>query len=587
MNPSRVASVLTMAQNSRKPKREERGRRILTASRSRILPLLTLLTLLGLVVSACTQQGGGPSTGGGTDQADPNGELTTRVGGEPDTIDPQKESFVDEIGVTMRVFEALMTADVKTGKVIPAAAKDQPKISADGKTYTYTLRDGLKYSDGKAITANDFKYGWQRLCDPATAGEYAFTGYIVAGCEAWNSLDPKKDDPAKLASAKTDFLSNITVSGNDITFKLTDPAPYFNAIASIWVGAPAREDTVTKGGDKWTEPATFIGNGPFVLSEWKHNEKMVFTRNPNYRTPTKLAKWTVVMITEGAVAFAAYRNNEIDLYGVAAEDLRTIDGDADLKKQVVDGPDGCSYYVGFNNRKAPFNDKNVRVAFAKSFDRDAYINDVQKIGKPSTSFISPGLPGYDAGDTFQKFDPAAAKAALAQAAPAATAALADVKITYSANARNKTRLEWFQQQWKTNLNANITLDPVDSTTFTQLVKKPETLPLMFLLGWCPDYYDQQDWLTTVFSSKASSGRVGYTSKQFDDLVFAADKEGDSKKRDDMYQQASRLLSQDAAAAFIYYGATKILQKPWVKNYYITALGFEIARFTDVYVTKKT
>ena len=110
---------------------------------------------------------------------------------------------------------------------------------------------------------------------------------------------------------------------------------------------------------------------------------------------------------------------------------------------------------------------------------------------------------------------------------------------------------------------------------------------MFLLGWCPDYYDQQDWLTTVFSSKASSGRVGYTSKQFDDLVFAADKEGDSKKRDDMYQQASRLLSQDAAAAFIYYGATKILQKPWVKNYYITALGFEIARFTDVYVTKKT
>ena len=266
----------------------------MTASRSRILPLLTLLTLLGLVVSACTQQGGGPSTGGGTDQADPNGELTTRVGGEPDTIDPQKESFVDEIGVTMRVFEALMTADVKTGKVIPAAAKDQPKISADGKTYTYTLRDGLKYSDGKAITANDFKYGWQRLCDPATAGEYAFTGYIVAGCEAWNSMDPKKDDPAKLASAKTDFLSNITVSGNDITFKLTDPAPYFNAIASIWVGAPAREDTVTKGGDKWTEPATFIGNGPFVLSEWKHNEKMVFTRNPNYRTPTKLAKWTVV-----------------------------------------------------------------------------------------------------------------------------------------------------------------------------------------------------------------------------------------------------------------------------------------------------
>src|SRR2546430_720129 len=549
-------------------------------------PLLSLMTLLAVIVGACTQQSGGPTTGGGSDQADPNGELVTNMGSEPDNIDPQQSSFVEEIAVNMKVFEALMTFDIKSGKAIPAAAKDQPKISADGKTYTYTLRDGLKYSDGKAVTANDFKYGWTRLCDPATAGEYAFTGYIVVGCEDWNNMDPKKDDPAKLQAAKQKFTDSVTVSGSDITFKLTDPAPYFNAIASIWVGAPAREDQVTKGGDKWTEPATFIGNGPFVLSEWKHNEKMVFTRNSNYRNPTKLAKWTQVMINEGAVAFAAYRNNELDLYGVAAEDLRTIDADADLKKQVVDGPDGCSYYIGYNNRKAPFNDKNVRIAFSKSFDRDAYITDVQKIGKPSTSFISPGLPGYDSGDTFQKFDAAAAKAALAQAGPEAQAAIGALKITYSSSARTKTRLEWFQQQWKNNLNVNVTLDPVDSTTYTQLVKKPETLPLMFLLGWCPDYYDQQDWLTTVFSSKASSGRVGYTSKQFDDLVFAADKEGDSKKRDDMYQQASRLLSQDAAAAFIYYGATKILQKPWVKNYYITALGFGVARFTDVYVTKK-
>ena len=557
----------------------------MTVRRTRIFPLLSLLTLVGLLVSACTQQGGGPTTGG-ADQADPNGELVSNMGAEPDTIDPQKESFVNEIGVTMRVYEALMTADVKTGKVIPAAAKDQPKVSSDGKTYTYTLRDGLKYSDGKAVTANDFKYGWTRLCDPATAGEYAFTGYIVVGCEDWNNMDPKKDDPAKLQAAKQKFTDSITVSGSDITFKLTDPAPYFNAIASIWVGAPAREDQVTKGGDKWTEPATFIGNGPFILSEWKHNEKMVFTRNPNYRNQTKLAKWTQVMINEGAVAFAAYRNNELDLYGVAAEDLRTIDADADLKNQVVDGPDGCSYYIGYNNRKAPFNDKNVRVAFSKSFARDAYINDVQKIGKPSTSIISPGLPGYDSGETFQKFDASAAKAALAQAGPEAQAALGALKITYSSSARTKTRLEWFQQQWKNNLNVNVTLDPVDSTTYTQLVKKPETLPLMFLLGWCPDYYDQQDWLTTVFSSKASSGRVGYNSKAFDDLVFAADKEPDQAKRDKMYQDASRLLSQDAAAGWIYYGATKILQKSWVKNYYITALGFEIARFTDVYVTKK-
>jgi oligopeptide transport system substrate-binding protein len=544
------------------------------------------MTLLAMVVGACTQQGGGPNTGGG-DQADPNGELVTNMGAEPDNIDPQQSSFVQEIGVNMKVFEALMTFDVKTGKPIPAAAKDQPKVSADGKTYTYTVRDGLKYSDGKALTANDFKYGWQRLCDPATAGQYAFTGYIVAGCGEWNGMDPKKDDPAKLAAAKTTFLNSIKVSGNDISFTLTDQAPYFNSIAALWVGVPAREDMVTKGAEKWTEPATFIGNGPFILSEWKHNEKMVFTRNPNFRTPTKLAKWTQVMINEGAVAFAAYRNNELDVYGIAAEDLRTIDADNDLKAQRVEGPGQCTFYIGFNTKKDPFTDKNVRVAFAKSFNRDAYISDVIKIGKPALSFITPGIPGNDPGDTFQKFDVSAAKAALAQASPAAQAAIAGVKITYASSARAKTRLEWFQNQWKTNLGVDVGLDPVDSTTYTQLVKKPETTPALFLLGWCADYYDQQDWLTTVFHSQSTVTRVGYNNPQFDKLVTDGDKEPDAKKRDDLYQQASRLLSQDAPAAWIYYDANPVLEKPWVKDYYLTSLGFEEARFTDAYVTKKS
>jgi oligopeptide transport system substrate-binding protein len=542
--------------------------------------------LVGLVVAACTQ-GGGPTLPGVGAQADPNGELVTNMGSEPDNIDPQMSSFVQEIGVIMKTYEALMTFDVKTGKPIPAAAKEMPKVSADGKTYTFTIRDGLKYSDGQALTAKNFQYGWQRLCDPATAGQYAFTGYIVAGCGDWNGMDPKQDDPAKLAAAKANFLNNVKVSGNEISFTLTDQAPYFTSIAGLWVGVPAREDKVTQGGEKWTEPATYIGNGPFVLSEWKHNEKMVFTRNTNYRTPTKLAKWTQVMINEGAVAFAAYRNNELDIFGIAAEDLRAIDAEPDLKAQRVDGPGSCTFYVGFNNRLAPFNDKNVRIAFAKSFDRDGYINDVQKIGKPATSFIPPGMPGNDPGDTFQKFDVAAAKAALAQASPAATAALANLKITYSSSARAKTRLEWFQNQWKNNLGVNVALDPVDSTTYTQLVKKPETTPAAFFLGWCADYPDPQNWLSTVFHSQSTVSRVGYNNPQFDKLTADADKETDATKRADLYQQASRILSQDAAAGFVYNDANPILQKPWVKDYYLTSLGFEVGRFTDVYVTKKS
>ena len=535
---------------------------------------------------ACPRRAGG---GAAADATDPNGEITTNTGSEPDTIDPQKESFVNEVAQTMMVFEALMAFDPKTLKPVPGAAKANPTLSADGLTYTYTLRDGLKYSDGTAVTAKDFAYGFTRTCDPNIAGEYAFTAYIIVGCEAWNNMDTKKATKAELDAAKAKL--GIKVNGaNEISFTLTEKAPYFNSIAALWVGVPTRESDVTKGGDKWTEPATFIGNGAFVLSEWKHNEKMVFTRNTNYRTQAKLAKWTKVMINESAVAFAAYRNNELDAVGIGAEQLRTVDGDADLKAQTVDVGGSCTIYVGFNNARAPFDDAKVRLAFAKSFDRAAYINDVAKIGKAATEggFIPPGMPGYDAGDTAQKFDPAAAKTLLSQSKYAGTDTMKNLKFTYAASAANKTRIEWLQQQWQTNLGVTIAPDPVDATTYTSLVKKPETTPLMFRLGWCADYPDQQDWLTTVFHSSSTVTHVGYKSTTFDTAVRKADADPSPESRDATYQTASRQLSTDAAAAWWYYSATKYLRKPWLKGITDTVMDFEYGIFnqTAIAVTKK-
>ena len=545
--------------------------------------ILVMLVAISMIVTAC-QAGQSPNSG--NTAADVNGELNTNAGIEPDNIDPQRESYINEIAQTMMVFEALMTFDTKTLRPIPAAAKDQPKVSSDGLTYTYTLRDGLKYSDGSPVTAKDFAYGFTRNCDPNIGGDYAATTYSIVGCEDWSNMDPKKATPAELAAAKAKV--GISTDGNSITFKLIEPAPYFNSIAGIWVGVPSRESDVTKGGDKWTEPATFIGNGPFKLTEWKHNEKLVFERNDNYRTPAKLKKWTKVMINEGAVAFAAYRNNELDAVGISAEDLRAVDSDPDLKAQVRDVPGSSTYYYGFNAKRAPFTDPKVRLAFAKAIDRQAYITDVVKIGAPAESFIPPGQPGYDKDDHAQKFDPAAAKANLAASSFVGKPELQGIKFTYSASARGKTRIEWAQQQWKTNLGIEVIPDPVAGTTFSQLNKKAETTPALFFLGWGADYPDQQDWLTTVFLSNSSVTHVGYNNPEFDKLVRAADKEPNATKRDDTYRQASRILSKDAPVAFLFYSATKYLLKPYVKGLTDTAIDSEFGIFdiTNISVTKK-
>ena len=191
----------------------------MTQPRSGLWSILVMLVAVSMIVTAC-QGGQGNNAASNAAAADPNGELNTNTGGEPDTIDPQKESFVNEVAQTMMVFEGLMTYDPKTLKPIPGAAKAQPTISADGLTYTYTLRDGIKYSDGTPVTTKDFAYGFTRLCDPNVAGDYAFTGYVIVGCEAYNNLDPKKATPAELAAAKAKL--GITANGNDISFKLTE-----------------------------------------------------------------------------------------------------------------------------------------------------------------------------------------------------------------------------------------------------------------------------------------------------------------------------------------------------------------------------
>ena len=530
--------------------------------------VFALFMIAMLIASACTATPGttNPSASGAASDVDPNGALTLNMGSEPDTIDPQKSSFVGEIGQASMVFEGLMSFDSKTTAPVPAAAADQPKWDASKLTYTYTIKDGLKYSDGTPLTAKNFEYSFTRGCDPTQAGDYAFVLYVVVGCEEWNGMDTKKATPAELDAAK----AKVGIKATDektLVFTLKEPASYFVPISALWIGWPVRESDVKKGGDTWTEPATYIGNGPFKLTEWKHNEKMVYERNDNYRKKIQLKTVTKVMINESAVAFAAYRNNELDEAAVAAPDLRTVESDADLKAQVVDSPGSCTFYYGFNVRRPPFDDVNIRMAFAKSFDRTAFINDVQKIGKAADGgFIPPGFPGYDNTDTVQKYDVAAAKALLDKGSAASKAGLTDLKYTYAQSATNQTRAEWVQAQWKTNLGVNVTLDPVQSTAYSALFKKGKDSPQLFLLGWCADFPDPQNWHSTVWSTGGvSAARTGYSSAEFDKLTSEADKETDATKRADLYKQAGQLLSKDAVAAWIWYDSGKRVQKPWVKG----------------------
>ncbi len=507
-----------------------------------------------------------PATGGGSAQKGIPGVLRVNWGSEPATIDPQKMSFVGEIAVGELVFEGLMELNEEL-EPVPAAA-EKCEASADGLVYTCTVRDGLKYSDGTPLTAKNFEYAWKRLFDPTLPGrEYAFVAYDIKGAQELSEMEDTSDK-AKLDAA----WANLGVKALDdktIQFTLKQKAAYFPYILALWTGWPSRQDLVEAGGEDWTTKDNgkyYVGNGPFIMTEYSE-QGMKFKANPNYRKgEPKIKEIRAVYINDSAVSFQAYRNGELDVVGVAPEDYQTVQNDPQLKSEFIQWPGSCNFYLGFNTKKPPFDNVKVRQAFAQAFDRKDYVDNVLKgLGQVALSFIPPDRPGYDPDLKMWEFNPEAAKNTLAEAGFPNGQGLPEIKLTYSSSPRNKTRMEWVQNQIQKNLGITVQLDPVEPKAYTELVKDPATTPQVFFLGWCQDYPDPQDWLTLVFHSESTITHIGWKNDEFDQLTRQADQEPDQQKRLQMYKQAQEILVREAPAVFLYWDVNTALIKPYVKG----------------------
>src|SRR6266851_1605206 len=292
--------------------------------------LFSILACLALLGSACGPSGQTPAGGGNTvvvstpppqtgatpatgpqpttapaaqpaGQASGTQEITVNaLQGEPDNLDPNRSNFATEAAVIRQVFEPLLTFD-KDLKPVPAAASSYD-VSTDGKTYTFHLRSGAKWSDGQPVTAKDFVYSFKRILDPATAADYAtfLTDAGIVGAADFNS---KK--------GTADSVGVRAVDDNTLEIQLQAPIGYFPNIVALWVVAPLRQDIIEKAGDGWAQdPSTYIGNGAFKMSEWVHQDHITLVPNPNYAgTKPTLQKVTLLMVTSLEADYAAYRNN--------------------------------------------------------------------------------------------------------------------------------------------------------------------------------------------------------------------------------------------------------------------------------------
>jgi len=505
--------------------------------------------------------------------------LRINLGSFPDIIDPQKSSFVNEIAHLRLMYEGLTQLD-KDLNTVPGAAKEW-KYNADATELTFTLQDDLKYSDGSVLNAARYAYSIKRNINPETAGEYAQITDEIKGAPEWRGCG---DDAAACEAASEAINASIQplhadgtacaaentyedAACNTLKLTFSKPAPYFHTVMSLWVTYPAKEENIAEGGEIWwTSSKYHVGNGPFVLKSLESYVKAYFVPNTNYWGDKAKIDIEYSYITDSAVAFEAYKNDEFDIIGAAAEDIEVIKADPKLSKELMQYPGSCTFAVMFHQLKEPFTDQKVREAFAMGFDREAWVRDVLAgLGSPTLTWIPPGFPGYDANENRWGYDPEAAKKALAESSYGSADKLPEITLTFSDTPRNRKRNEWLAQMWKTSLGVDLKLNPVEPTTYTSLTKDINTAPQTFILGWCADYPDPQNWLSVYWKTGAFGERIGYSNKEFDALVDQADVELDATKRMDLYAQAQKLLTDGCPVAFAWNNQNNYLVKPWVKG----------------------
>ncbi len=508
-----------------------------------------------------------PSAGGPMDNILRIGESTW-----PDTLAPQKASYSNEVAFLSQVYEGLTRFD-KDLKTVPAAA-EKWEYNKDATQITFHLRDGLKYSDGSPLTANDFIKAVYRTLDPHSPGTYQTSLNMIKGADAIINTEVPTDE-AKLP----DLYKSLGVTAPDdktIVFDLIQPTPYFHTLAGIWVMYPARQELIDKGGETWYEdPANHIGNGPFVATKIDKSSNLIELKaNQNYWAgKPKIAGVQLKYIGDLTVALQAYKSGEIDVVIPDPSDVPTVKADSELGKEYVEYPGACTFTLSFNLTKAPFDNPKVRQAFAYGLDRDLFLRDAYKGTEVKTlTWIPPGYPGYDPNEKRYDFDAAKAKQLLAEAGYPDGQGLPEIKITYnSSNPPIQGRVEYLVQLYQKSLGVTLVPDPVEGTTLVSMRKDNKTYPQMNYRGsWCADYPDQQDWLSIYWHSDTNFAKeTGYSNKDADKLMNQADVEIDPAKRAQLYQQAQELIIADQGEVIVSNNKNYYLIKPYVKGFDFT------------------
>ncbi|MHB8107259.1 MAG: peptide ABC transporter substrate-binding protein [Candidatus Cryosericum sp.] len=526
-------------------------------------------------------------------------EVTYNLGTEPATLDPGLTSTLADVNIDLQVFDGLTRLDSKSVPQ-PAIAKSWT-ISKDGKTYLFTLRDAY-WTNGTPVTAYDFEYAWKRALSPELASAYAWQAYYIYGGEAFNTsikvgsqyyaqaVDAKGNPLTKTVGGKVvpvpdtakeiDPSKNVGVRALDAkTLKvyLQSPTAYFLSLTAFPTYMPVCKAVVSANG-KWTSDLTnYVTDGPFTLTQWSHNNKMVFEKSPTYwdRNSVKLTKITYLMVEDESTALSMYQSGQLDASStVPLSELPRLVASGDVRIL----PYLATLFYRVNVTKAPFNDARVRRALLLAINRKSITQSITRGGQvPALAIVPNGmpdaLPGSDfrtlGGSFYKDDDIATAKALLAQAGYPNGKGFPSFSLLFNTSDLTKTICEAIQQMWKKNLGITCTLRNEELGVFVDdLIHMNFNLALV---QWTGDYMDPSTFLY-MFVTGGGSSHTGWSNKAYDALVAKAKATVDPKARMAALHAAEKILMTEVPILPIYYCTSPVLLSKHIKNFYQSALG---------------
>ncbi|NRR02729.1 peptide ABC transporter substrate-binding protein [Brevibacillus sp. RS1.1] len=527
--------------------------------------LLTFVALLALAVPALSACGSDKSAASSDQQTGTaiKQVMTANLRGEPYTLDPAFASDTTSYWVIDHLYEGLYRYS-QNGDISEGAA-EKVEVSPDGKTYTFTLRPEMKWSNGDPVTAHDYEYSWKRVLNPQTAAYEPSALYYIQGAEAYNTGKGSVDDVQ--IKAKDD---------RTLIVGLKDPITYFPKIMMSRAYLPVNKKVVDADKNWAAEAKGIVTNGPYTVGSWDHNSQLTIAKSQSYWEKEKVAMDTVhfKMVNEATTYYQMFKTGALDLIDSLPIDV--IEQEKE-KEEYKSFPDYSIYTYTFNVEEKPFTNAKIRQAFSYAIDRDILTKNVTKGGQlPAYGYTPFGVKTPSGKDfreevaPYYQFDPTKAKQLLAEGLKEeGWTELPPITLKYSTAENHKKIAEALQEMFKQNLGVPVKLENQEWKTYIDTFKQKNFQ--IARMGWGGDYLDPLAMLE-LYTGKSSRNFTNWANPKFDELIEKAKVEQNEEARMKLLHDAETILMQDMPVIPVYFNNENYLNSKKIEGIRFSVTG---------------